>query len=103
MHVSRIGFASLKGTRHVDRPYVDLTVDGPVGDRVFCLVDRARSRVLRTVEHPSLMRTTVDWRDGVLTAHLPSGGTVEGVPKATGETLEVDYWGRTVDLAMRID
>jgi uncharacterized protein len=97
VHVSRIGFASLKGTRHVDRPYVDLTVDGPVGDRVFCLVDRARSRVLRTVENPSLMRTTVGWRDGVLTAQLPSG-TVEGVPNATGETLEVDYWGRTVDL-----
>ena len=97
MHVSRIGFAALKGTRHVSRPSVDLRVDGPVGDRVFCLVDRARSRVVRTVENPTLMRTTARWHDGVLTAELPSG-TVEGAPTATGETLEVDYWGRTAAL-----
>ena len=97
MHVSRIGFASLKGTRHVDRQSVDLAPEGPVGDRVFCLVDRARSRVLRTVENPTLMRTATRWQDGVLTAELPSG-TVEGAPAPTGETLEVDYWGRTVAL-----
>jgi uncharacterized protein YcbX len=97
VHVSRIGFASLKGTRHVDRPSVDLAPEGPVGDRVFCLVDRARSRVLRTVENPTLMRTVTRWQDGVLTAELPSG-TVEGAPAPTGETLEVDYWGRTAAL-----
>jgi uncharacterized protein YcbX len=95
--VSRIGFASLKGTRHVDRPCVELSLEGPVGDRVFCLVDRARSRVVRTVENPTLMRTTAGWHDGVLTAELPSG-TVRGAPEPTGETLEVDYWGRTAAL-----
>jgi uncharacterized protein YcbX len=43
------------------------------------------------------MRTATRWQDGVLTAELPSG-TVEGAPAPTGETLEVDYWGRTVAL-----
>jgi uncharacterized protein YcbX len=97
VHVSRLGLTPLKGTRHVDLDHVDLTLDGPVGDRVFCLVDRARGRVLRTVENPSLMRTEAGWHGGVLTARLP-GGTVEDVPTGTGEKLEVDYWGRVAAL-----
>ena len=97
MHVSRLGLTPLKGTRHVDLEHVDLTLDGPVGDRVFCLVDRARGRVLRTVENPSLMRTEAAWHGGVLTTRLP-GRTVEDVPTGTGEKLEVDYWGRVAAL-----
>ncbi|MEP7091519.1 MAG: MOSC domain-containing protein [Nocardioidaceae bacterium] len=97
MHVSRIGLTPLKGARHGGVPSLDLTLDGPVGDRVFCLVDRSRGRVVRTVENPTLLRTTVDWRAGVLTARLPCAtgtSTVEEVPAPTGETLELDYWGR---------
>ena len=93
MHVSRIGFTPVKGGRHCEQRYVDLALDGPVGDRVFCLVDVARDRVLRTVEHPALLRTTATWQSGVLTATLP-GGRVEGVPVPTGRVLKVDYWGR---------
>src|SRR5204862_5389612 len=93
MHVSRTGLAALKGTRHVDLDAVDLRLGGPRGDRVFCLVDPARGRVLRTVENPTLMRAVVLWRDGVLTATLPDE-EVTGRPVATGETVKVDYWGR---------
>jgi len=95
VHVSRIGLAALKGARHCGLPSVELTPDGPVGDRVFCLVDRARGRVVRTVENPTLVQTVVDWRDGVLAASLPTG-TVAGRPVLTGETLKLDYWGRQV-------
>ncbi len=97
MHVSRIGLTALKGTRHTDRASVDLTLDGPVGDRVFCLVDRARGRVVRTVENTSLLRAVVTWEHGVLTAELPAG-TASGVPVASGRPLDVDYWGRQVAL-----
>ncbi len=97
VHVSRIGFTSLKGARHLGRPFVDLTRDGPVGDRVFCLVDLARQRVLRTVENPTLVQTRATWDAGVLTVTLP-GATVEGVPAVTGETRTLDYWGRRVAL-----
>jgi uncharacterized protein YcbX len=97
MHVSRLGLTPLKGTRHRDLEHVDLTLDGPVGDRVFCLVDPTRGRVLRTVENPSLMRTEVGWQGGVQTAALP-GATVEDVPIGTGEKIEVDYWGRSAAL-----
>jgi len=97
VHVSRLGLTPLKGTRHTDRDHVDLDPDGPVGDRVFCLVDRARGRVLRTVENPSLMRTTARWHDGVLSAELP-GGTVADAPVRTREHVRLDYWGRPVDL-----
>lgn len=97
VHVSRIGLTPLKGTRHVEQPYVDLAQTGPVGDRVFCLVDRSRDRVLRTVENPVLMQTAVRWSAGVLTATLPSG-TATDVPVPTGEILEPDYWGRTAAL-----
>ena len=97
MHVSRIGLAALKGTRHLDLASVDVRLDGPVGDRVFCLVDRDRGRVLRTVENPSLLETVVSWRDGVLTTTLRDEELAD-VPVPTGETLKVDYWGRLAAL-----
>ena len=97
MHVSRIGLTPVKGARHQSQPRVDLTLDGPVGDRLFCLVDPARGRVLRTVETPALLETTARWHAGVLATTLP-GEQVEDVPVSTGEKVEVDYWGRTVRL-----
>ncbi|CAN5584829.1 hypothetical protein BH10ACT10_BH10ACT10_18400 [soil metagenome] len=98
MHITRIGLTPVKGGRHTERPSVDLTADGPAGDRVFCLVDRERGRVLRTMENPTLLQT-VSRRadDGVLAVTLPAGA-VQGVPEPTGETLEVDYWGRVAAL-----
>jgi len=97
VHVSRAGLTLLKGARHTDRPHVDLTEHGPVGDREFCLVDPARGRVLRTVENRGLLATEASWHGDLLTTTLPSG-IVSGVPEPTGETLERDYWGRPARL-----
>ena len=94
MFVSRVGFTSLKGARHLSRRFVDLTLDGPVGDRVFCLIDPVRGRVLRTVEI-DLVQTPASWDAGVLTVMLP-GATVEGVPAATRQARQLDYWARRV-------
>jgi uncharacterized protein YcbX len=93
VRVSRIGFTPVKGGRHREHRYVDLAPQGPVGDRVFCLVDVARGRVMRTVENPTLVRTAATWQAGVLTVTLPDGHA-EGVPVPTGQVLKVDYWGR---------
>lgn len=93
MHVARIGFTPLKGTRHVTHASVQLSASGPVGDRVFCLVDPARGRVLRTVENPTLMQATSRWENGVLTV-APFGAVLAGSPEPTGRWLRVDYWGR---------
>jgi uncharacterized protein len=95
--IKRIGYTPVKGGRHTSHDLVDLTTEGPLGDRVFCLVDRSRGRVLRTVQNPSLLRARARWRAGVLSVDLP-GHTVTGVPSPSGETLEVDYWGRTATL-----
>jgi len=97
VHIDRIGFTSLKGARHLSHDLVDLAADGPVGDRVFCLVDRVRGRVLRTVENPALVRACARWERGVLSVNLP-GQHIEGLPSASGETFRVDYWGRTAVL-----
>lgn len=94
MHIDRIGFTPLKGTRHLAHASVDLAEDGPVGDRVFCLVDPSRSRVLRTVENPSLVRAVARLDSGILSVDLPAV-SVEGAPAPTGEVMKVDYWGRT--------
>lgn len=97
MHVTRIGFTPLKGTRHATHDTVELTLEGPVGDRVFCLVDPARERVLRTVENPTLVQATSHWADGVLAVRLGGadlGVELVGRPAPTGRALEVDYWGR---------
>lgn len=94
MLIERIGFTPLKGGRHMTHDVADLTADGPVGDRLFCLVDRSRGRVLRTVENPALLRACARWKAGVLSVDL-QGHTFDGVPSPSGETLQVDYWGRT--------
>lgn len=94
MHVTRIGLAPVKGTRHTKLPAVDLTATGPVGDRVFCLVDIRSGRVIRTVDHPRLALVEAAW-DGVsLTVRTPDGREVVAAPEPTGELLELDYWGR---------
>jgi uncharacterized protein YcbX len=95
--VERIGFTPVKGGRHLTHDLTDLSAEGPVGDRVFCLVDRSRGQVLRTVANPALLEACARWQAGVLSVDFP-GQTVEGVPVPSGETLRVDYWGRTVAL-----
>lgn len=97
MQIQRIGFTPVKGGRHAEHRQVELTADGPVGDRVFCLVDPERARVLRTVENHSLLLAATSYTSGVLSVHLPDQ-TVEGTPEPTGERLKVDYWGRTAQL-----
>lgn len=93
MRVERIGFTPLKGARHRAHDGVELLVDGPVGDRVFCLLDPGRNRVLRTVENPTLVQAVARWEAGVLSVDL-AGRTVEGTPTPTGDVRKVDYWGR---------
>lgn len=99
MLVARIGFTPLKGGRHRTHGSVLLTENGPLGDRVFCLVDAAADRCLRTVENPTLLQTSASWDGTVLSVALPSG-TVVGEPVSTGELREVDYWGRTAVLEL---
>lgn len=93
VRVERIGFTPVKGGRHVGHEDVQLTLTGPVGDRVFCLVDLRRNQVLRTVENPRLLQVFTRWHDGVLSVELPTEH-LEGVPVGTGSMREVDYWGR---------
>jgi uncharacterized protein YcbX len=99
VHVRRIGFTPLKGARHAEHPAVQLDAGGPVGDRTFCLVDPARSRVLRTVENPTLLQASATLDGERLRVDLPAG-TVEGVPDPTGEVLVADYWGREAELEL---
>lgn len=94
MHVSRIGFAPIKGGRHRTYESVSLTRTGPVGDRAFCLIDPEVGRCVRTVENPTLLQTRASWDGVVLSVQLPSG-TVVGKPAAVGEAGKVDYWGRS--------
>jgi uncharacterized protein YcbX len=98
--VRRAGFSPVKGMRHLDLDHVDLDEQGPVGDRAFCLVDPMRRRVLRTVQHPSLIGVVARTYDDALTLTLPSGEQAEGPAEPRGETLTCDYWGRRVDLEL---
>ena len=93
MHIQRIGYTPVKGGRHLEHASVDLALDGPVGDRLFSLVDLERGRILRTVENPALLAGAARWQDGVLSVEL-DGRTITAVPRSTGEQLALDYWGR---------
>lgn len=98
MHIARIGITPLKGAHHAALPSVQLTSTGPVGDRELCLVDVARGRVLRTVEHPRLVLVEARWDGTILTLRTPDGREVTDAPEATGESLTQDYWGRQARL-----
>lgn len=95
MKVARIGLTPVKGTRHQARTEVELTLTGPVDDRVFCLVDPDRRQVLRTVATAPLLGISTYWSGGILTADI-GGADLSGVPAVTGEPIKVDYWGRQI-------
>lgn len=103
LRVSRAGFAPVKSMRHLALDAVELDARGAVGDRAYCLVDVARERVLRTVQHPvlaSVVARVHDERGGALELVLPGGEVVSGAADDSGERLECDYWGRRVDLRL---
>ena len=79
-----MGYAAVKGTRHLARPEVRIGPAGVVGDRRWCLVDVAARQVLRTVAHPLLMGLAVE--EELLAA------------TGSGERVTCDYWGREVAL-----
>lgn len=98
MHVSRIGLTPLKGARHAERPSLRLEATGPVGDRLFCLVDVDRARVLRTIDVPSLIAVDAAWDGAELRIRTPEGREVLAPPRPTGRHLVLDYWGRDARL-----
>ena len=98
--VRRAGFSPVKGMRHLSLDRVLIDEHGAVGDRAFCVVDPVRARVLRTVQHPSLLSVVARVNDGVLSMAMPSGEVVAAEPKPTGESVACDYWGRSVVLAL---
>lgn len=99
MKIARIGFTPIKGGRHREHDQVELTLNGPVGDRMFALVDRARGRVLRTVENPALLTASAHWSQGALSVDI-DGETISGIPQATGVQLDCEYWGRSAKVEL---
>lgn len=98
--VRSVGFAPVKGMRHLTLDHVDLDEQGAVGDRALCVVDPVERRVLRTVQHPSLMGIVARTYDDGLALTLPSGAHVDGPAPTSGEAIICDYWGRQVDLVL---
>ncbi|CUR57231.1 LigA [metagenome] len=98
--VRAAGFSPVKGMRHLALPSVELDALGPVGDRSWCLVDVAARRVLRTVQHPSLLSVVARVEGDELSLTLPSRESLVAPAPPTGETVTYDYWGRAVPLAL---
>lgn len=97
--VRTAGFSPVKGTRHLPAR-VTLDAAGAVGDRRWCYVDPLAARVLRTVQHPSLLGIVARQTGDGLAILLPDGTGAAFEPEPTGETLTCDYWGRQVGLAL---
>jgi len=98
--VRAAGFSPVKGTRHLAFDVLRLDDRGPVGDREWCLVDVGARRVLRTVQHPSLMAVVAGTSGAALELTLPSGESVAGEPVPSGQMVTCDYWGRQVELEL---
>lgn len=97
MHVRSIGLSALKGGRHKSREHVLLQAEGPVGDRVFALVDPEGGQVLKTVDHPSLLTCQARWDDGVLSVEI-DGQQITAEPEMNGQCLDFNYWGRAASM-----
>jgi uncharacterized protein YcbX len=100
LDVRSVGFTPVKGTRHVRQAAPQVDADGPVGDRLYCLVDTERRRVLKTVENPGLLAVVARRSGPLLSLTTPDGSSVHAAPERSGETLVCGYWGRPVDLAL---
>ncbi|MFD7074285.1 MOSC domain-containing protein [Nocardioides sp. NPDC059952] len=105
LRVVRAGFAPIKGTRHLPHDRAVLDAQGVVGDRGLALVavdetDPARGRVLRTVQHPTLVAVRAEVAGDRLEVELPDKESVTAEPVATGERLTCDYWGREVEVEL---
>lgn len=100
LDIRAVGFTCVKGTRHRTLPSATFDGMGPIGDRRYCLVDVGRRRVLKTVEHPSLVAVTANEQGGRLEISTPDGEVVRAAPVRSGERLRCDYWGRSVDLEL---
>jgi uncharacterized protein YcbX len=98
--VRTAGHSPVKGMRHLALGRVELDALGPVGDRRWCVVDVRAGRVLRTVQHPSLISVTAREHGDELSLELPTGEAVAAEPRLTGETIACDYWGKAVPLAL---
>lgn len=94
MRVNRVGFAAVKGARHLTLPEVHLTGDGVERDRWFALAEPTTHRVLRTVQHPQLGRVVATVNGDQLTLRLPDGAEVSGSTARVGPRAVGDYWGR---------
>ncbi|WP_105034107.1 MOSC domain-containing protein [Cryobacterium aureum] len=97
MQIRDIGLSALKGGPHTTRKNVLLEADGPVGDRLFAVVDLANGRVLKTVEHPLLITCRAQWQDGVLSVDI-GGQQIAATPEFNDQNVTLDYWGRAVGM-----
>jgi MOSC domain-containing protein len=96
MKVVGLGFATVKGTRHLSRERVTLDEHGPVGDRAFVVVDVARSKVLRTLSNRTLVAVQAEGDGETLALELPTGEAASGPATLTRDSVTCEYWGRTV-------
>ena len=103
--VDAVGFAPIKGTRHLTLDAVQVGHAGVVGDRRWCFVDVGGREVLRTVRHPALMALRAGVRatagGTALRLAAPGLGAIDAVLEPSGETVTCDYWGRAVPLAVQ--
>jgi len=87
--ISRLLHTPVKSLRMLERASLDVGMSGVVDDRIFFL-HGADGSSLRGDRRLRLCRATADYTDGVLTIHLPDGGTVSGVPEL-GEAFETRW------------
>jgi uncharacterized protein YcbX len=100
LDVVTVGFAPVKGTRHLPQPEARFDTDGPIGDRAYCLVDVERREVLKTIRNPTLVAVVARVVGNGLELTLPTGETAAGPATSTGETVTCEYWGRPVPLEL---
>ncbi|MEO7017054.1 MAG: hypothetical protein ABI130_04815 [Leifsonia sp.] len=100
LNIRSVGFALIKGTRHLLQAEPEFDDIGPIGDRRYCLVDVERRRVLKTVQNPTLVAVVAREHGDLLEIVIPGGETVSAVPETSAETLTCNYWGRHVELAL---
>ncbi len=93
--VTALAIAPVKGCRLAAVGEVELTVQGPAGDRAFLVVG-ADGGLLLSTRTPKLLQVEPRWDGDALALRFPDGAEVAAVPEPGAPATTATYDGRPV-------
>lgn len=95
MRLTRIGYAPIKGVRHLMPGSAHVAPSGVTGDRELAFVDAESLAALRTMRTPGLLQLAATWDGRTVTLESTKGSASQYLE--SGRPGIVEYWGRSIE------